>query len=379
MITIEKLDEKIFASMRKDWNDFISKSTNNNIFLTWEWLWCWWQAFAKEDMHFYFLIARNDDNDAIVAIFPFQLVKRRFKRVIPMRVLMTIGRGGGIISNEVEYNTFMMPPTLPEFELPAIETLIHYLESHKSDWDILYFGDLIASHKTTGVIYDGFGKKYDTDRKYQEDNHVVILPETFGSYFKKLTKKERNRYRRVEKKIRQKQEANYFIPAVEEEMVDFLNEYYYIIKKRHDWTPSEEKEKFLDLICNHFIKRGWLKSYILRIEETPAATALGFLYNGKYYGYKAGFNPLFHADSPGKCLFLKIVKDAIQEGMDEVDMLTGNYSYKKNWSNDIRRIENITIYNNSKVSKFRILLNRCLDELKRQMFVSTHCKGHFLS
>jgi hypothetical protein len=45
MITIKRIDAMEFESMAAPWNDFVSASTNDNIFLRYEWLMSWWKAF----------------------------------------------------------------------------------------------------------------------------------------------------------------------------------------------------------------------------------------------------------------------------------------------------------------------------------------------
>lgn len=365
MIITEKLDREKFASMREEWNNLVSSSTNNNIFLTWEWLTCWWEAFAGKYQFFYFLIARNEER-RLVGAFPFQIVKKRAKRIIPMRVLMTIGRGGGVISNEVEYSTFMMPPILSGYERRVFTALSDYLKTHKYEWDILYFGEMLENHLTTSYIEYEFQKEFPLIRKYQEDNHVLHLAGTYEKYFQGLSRSQRRNFGRRTRRLFENYEVEISFLNRKNDISTFLKDYFAIVQKRHEWTPSPEKEKFLYLICEEFLKNDWLKLYILKLNGQPAATSFTFCYNKKIYGFKAGFDPQYYSDSPGTALFDHLVRNAISEGIEELDMLIGDYEYKSHWSNEVRKIDSITVYNDkNKISKFKLWTNSKLDKLKQ--------------
>ena len=87
MITIKKIETHDFRAIAEEWNAFLEKSTNNNIFLTYEWLSSWWKAFKPETRTYYFWIAR-DAEDNIVGGFPLQ------RKRIPFLQLSTNILGG---------------------------------------------------------------------------------------------------------------------------------------------------------------------------------------------------------------------------------------------------------------------------------------------
>jgi CelD/BcsL family acetyltransferase involved in cellulose biosynthesis len=80
-------------------------------------------------------------------------------------------------------------------------------------------------------------------------------------------------------------------------------------------------------------KRGWLRLYALNVDGRAHAVDLDFAYRGKVYGYLRGFAPDLGKYSPGMVLTGATIKDAIEEGLTEFDMLTGNEEYKLHWEN----------------------------------------------
>ncbi|MDL5503965.1 MAG: hypothetical protein QSU88_12215, partial [Candidatus Methanoperedens sp.] len=56
-----------FKSIRTTWNDLLAKSPDGNIFLTWEWLFEWWEYFNNGKK---LKILMIEDRDETVGIMP---------------------------------------------------------------------------------------------------------------------------------------------------------------------------------------------------------------------------------------------------------------------------------------------------------------------
>ena len=60
------------------------------------------------------------------------------------------------------------------------------------------------------------------------------------------------------------------------------------------------------------------------------------LQNGeKLYAVKIGYDPEYHAYSPGNMLLNLILKDACQHGIEEYDLLGGDDDWKFEWTKEI--------------------------------------------
>ena len=79
------------------------------------------------------------------------------------------------------------------------------------------------------------------------------------------------------------------------------------------------------------LERGWLRLFVLSIDDEPAAALYGFSFGRKFYFYQAGFNPKFRPLSVGLVCMGLAIREAVAEGLDEYDLLHGDEPYKFLW------------------------------------------------
>ncbi len=92
------------------------------------------------------------------------------------------------------------------------------------------------------------------------------------------------------------------------------------------------------------LRRGWLRLYVLRLNEKPAACLYGFQYSGKFYFYQSGFDPAYEKYSVGMINMGLGIQKAIEEGLSEYDMLHGDEAYKFHWTQHTREIGRVELY-----------------------------------
>ena len=89
MLRITELKKKAhFYSLRKCWTQILYKSDQDTIFMTWDWLYTWWEIYSAKKQLSILLIQENDGD--IVGIAPFYTTHQKSLGV-PMRVLKLIG------------------------------------------------------------------------------------------------------------------------------------------------------------------------------------------------------------------------------------------------------------------------------------------------
>jgi len=150
MITVRRIAVSEFRSIAEEWDAFLEASTNNTIFLTYEWLISWWDAFETQSRSFYFLVVRDAGN-GIVGAFPLQVVTLRVGRCLPLKLLLFLGRGWND-QKVVDYNTFMMPPVLPGLEGQVYGAVAAYLASHGDEWDLCALANLLSANPKTPIL-----------------------------------------------------------------------------------------------------------------------------------------------------------------------------------------------------------------------------------
>src|SRR5215469_8361832 len=81
-----------FLELEHDWNALLPRSEADTIFLTWEWLWSWWNAYAKTGDRLHILAFRGENGD-LDAIIPLYRPIGSKLNVLSPRKLRFIGQG----------------------------------------------------------------------------------------------------------------------------------------------------------------------------------------------------------------------------------------------------------------------------------------------
>ena len=92
-------------------------------------------------------------------------------------------------------------------------------------------------------------------------------------------------------------------------------------------TP-EQVEKFI-AVANG----GWLRAYVLWMENTPIAFRLGYCANGTYYSHHIGYDPSLSKLQLGTYLLMDALMDLFADGIVSVDFLSGDSEHKRRMSN----------------------------------------------
>ena len=73
------------------WNHVLAQSCSDNIFLTWEWVFNWWQIYGKNKK--LFVLTLTDQNETIVAIAPFYCRRKRILKSFRINEVRFLGTG----------------------------------------------------------------------------------------------------------------------------------------------------------------------------------------------------------------------------------------------------------------------------------------------
>ena len=86
----------------------------------------------------------------------------------------------------------------------------------------------------------------------------------------------------------------------------------------------EDRERF-----KFFSKQGWLRIYILYINDVPCAFLIGQLYRRTFYCHSAGYHFRFARFSIGSLLIAWAFEKLAETGTEQVDLGTGNQEFNR--------------------------------------------------
>ena len=341
MIKLSRINESGFAQLREQWTQLLSLSEQNNIFLTWEWLYSWWQIFNKNKTLYLFAGYKNDD---IVAIYPFCLIITRTFWKSKIRQV-------GFLGTEKISSEYLDIICMPEYKQESIECLLKYLIKHDNEWDIICFSDVSSDCSSLALIKQSakaFGLKY--RENFSNVCPFIPLPESSDEMMQSLSKNMRYHVRRRSKAL-EKLDANYISMNKFDEINSGLDRLFDL--HTQNWNARNQTGNFADTRVRKFHKafskrvanKGWIRLTFIQISNEFVASLYGYEYGNIFWYYQAGMNPDYYQYSPGVVLFWKNIQESIRKGFTEFDCLRGTEDYKRRWTSNLRTTRTLKIYN----------------------------------
>lgn len=340
MITIEKITDKSgFSALKEEWNELLQSSSSDCLFLTWEWLYTWWSHLSRDrKLH----IIRIKSGDTLIAIAPLALRPRRFLRLLPFRVLEFLGTG----HVGSDYLNLLIRDGYEEDALRAISGSLTerklILELSQVERTSRHIIDLALQLRLLG--WSAARTTIDFCP------YVRLAGHTWESYLDSLGKSHRANFRRRLRKLDKEFDVRFEQAGTEEQRRKALNILVSLHHKRwqdrggSDALHRQQLVEFHEQFSRTALERGWLRLYVLYLNERPAASLYGFVYNGRFYFYQSGFDPGYGKYSVGLVLMGLAIKSAAEEGVEEYDMLHGHEEYKYLWARDERELVRLELF-----------------------------------
>lgn len=348
---VKKKEE--FYFLRDTWNKILSKSTQDTIFLTWEWLYTWWKMYSSGKQLHILLLQETDGH--IIGIAPFYTT---FEKVfgVPMRVLKLIG------SEEVcsEYLDII---SQKDRASEVIKTTANYLQKRLVDCDFFYFKDV----REDSIINDVLTQlKQDSNLIYQDrvqtTNPFISLPEREDIFIASLSHNKRSAIKRKEKKLAREHGFLYSTLNNEKHLEEAFHNFVALHQKLWESRgfPGMFKRqnffRFHETIAKRFVENGWLRLYFLSLNGKPVASLYGFQYRDKFYYYQSGFDPDWKIYGVGKILLNHTIREAIRGKLNEYDFLRGEADYKFDFTDTFRHTREILLAKDTYKAHFYLFM-----------------------
>lgn len=188
----------------------------------------------------------------------------------------------------------------------------------------------------------------------------------FTDYYQQRSSKLKNTIRRKEKKL-----SDYEIKITSDydEIKQLLPEYQKIYSS--SWKVEEDYPLFIENMVLTFAKMGQLRIGLAYIDKVPAAAQLWFVSKGfvdseKKAGniasiYKLAYDPQFKSTSIGSILTAAMFASVIEkDNVIEIDYLTGDDAYKKDWMGQRRERWGIVAYNKKTLRGMMLAIKRTI-------------------
>ena len=335
MEVIKITKEQELYQLKNIWNELLSKSMADTIFLTWEWVTNWWKNYKKDKSLFILIIKGNKE---IVGIAPFYKTTFPFLHVFYIESLNFIGD-----THYAEYLDFIIKKGKEK------ETLLALFEYFKKEnWDIINLKE-IPETSSTLVYLPVFSNNLNfTFIKEKHTCGTTIFPNSFEDFLKILKPRFRTKIRSILRKWENNSRIKFYI-CNKSNLEKNLKSLFKLHQKR--WLKkgfegsfnSPTNRKFFYDLSLSFLEKDWLRLYSLELDGKPIAYQFCFLYKNKLYLLQEGFEIDLKEIEPGNVLRTFVFKDAIKIGIKEYDFLGGLSRHKISWGAQAKYNCNITI------------------------------------
>jgi len=346
MLSIEEItDTGRLKSLAKRWNHLLSESESNNIFLTWEWVFHWWQVYGNgKELH---VLAVKDLHEEIVAIAPFYVRAKKFFSGLSVHEVRFLGTGEDV---SPDYLDFIIRKG---FEHEAIHALVGYL-AVKNGWDIIHLTDMLSTSITAKAIRE---VATDIGLKVEKSQRAICpyirLRPDWEEYIGSLSKNMRSNIKRRMRNLEKDFKTRYFVwqdmeglAFVMEKLASLHNKRWEEKGGEHGFS-SKQYKAFHQAVSKEFALKGWLQLSCLELNDEIVAILYDYRYGDKIYYYQGGFDPSLYKYSLGLVLRAYVIQKAIEDGIKEIDLLKGAYEHKYKWTQYDRQTINLTIGKNT--------------------------------
>jgi len=366
LLTVERVGEAdAFCGMRQEWDELLQASQSACVFLTWEWLYTWWKYLAGSRSLTILTVRRGSE---LVAIVPLCQRPGSWSRARPFSVLEFLG--SGFVGSD-----YLDVIVGKGGEAEACQALTSWLAGRRRPLRLtnLKQGESVAAAVVAGLREKGWTV---AEIKTNICPFIPLARTTWDGYLASLGAEHRYNFNRKWRRLNRDYEVRFEqarTPEACREAIDLL-----IAQHNARWSARGGSDAFhtAGLIAFHreftqvALTRGWLRLYVLRLNEKPAACLYGLLYRGTFYFYQSSFDEAYLQASVGLIAMGLAIRNAIGEGAAEFDLLHGGETYKSHWSRhsrELARLESFPPGGFGEFCRLSVELGRASRALARRM------------
>lgn len=358
MLQARKITIDEFDQLRGEWNALAQTCLSNSVFLSWEWIYCWWKNFS--DGRCLCVIEVRDGKD-LIGIAPFC-----YKKMIPLLPFTTI---------ELCSASDLSPDYLDiiakkGYEKKIIKAVFSYFLVNEKHWVIGNFNNLLKNSVLFKSI-DCFRNHILLTKEFSSICPFLTIDGSYDEYMQsKFKRKKRYNLKRELNNLIKKKNVYFYHADSLEEIETNISKFYSLHLKRS--KQKKVKSSIADERAVNFIRdfskraseKGWLSIFFL-VHQSEAIGALFCLqYNRKLLYYQSGIDPVWKKFGVGSALIHLVIRYAFENQFQEFDFLKGDETYKKTWATVQREQYRILFFRNNLFGKYFYFVYRIMNSLK---------------
>ena len=328
---------KKFDDIPAEFSTTLERASRESIFLSKEWFENYIRTVVPDESGIRIFAVPPDVSDTSGLVLPMYSSDRT--GLLSMREL----RG---LSNY--YASRFEPLIVDQENVPSssVKSLVTDIAESEPRWDVVDVAPYAAGSSLMNGLRDAFRNQNWAVQTYECFNNLYLENDfgDFASFLKtrssRIRKTAANRARGFDR-----DSANSFqIVTSPDDLDSGLRLFSELYEKR--WGKSEPFPEFLPGLARVFAERGWLRLGIALVDGRPGAVQLWIVKDGVAYIYKVAYDEQFTKMSVGIVALFKMFHHVLDnEGVREIDFLTGDDAYKKDWMSHSRQMMGLRAFN----------------------------------
>jgi len=333
---------KEFVKIRDQWNELLDNSgQKENVFLRHEWLDVWWRAFGAGKGMFVIL---KFSGSQLEAAAPLMLFKDSYKGIPYKRI------------------SFIEDPNAPSADVilaqgheeRGLKSLFGYLYDRKGQWTVADLNKIDRCSSTVTLaakILEEAGARF-LVRNSMASPYIKIQGE-FSDFLAKTSSKFRRQLKHKFNKLNRAGKVDFVVYEDPGPNGKFLKMAMDVSraswKHRHrtSMVSTPERREFFSELSNIAARNGWLRIWLLYLDDKPIATEFHLEYMKRTHAMRGDFDEAASSLSPGSVLEAHIIEECFRNNLSEYDFCGLPYGYKLRWTTQLHERRNLIFCNRS--------------------------------
>ena len=350
--------EAEFDALQADWERLHGSCDQAGLFNSWYWNRLWWQHYG--DMGELYIVVIRVEGLAC-AIAPFYRCQTKAIKLLSVNTLRFIGNGGdtspddlGIVYSRATEDTVLDILCRYLYKYSTVSRLQLYELTDDSP----FVKKLVALADETGWCKPLARYQY---------RQVDVLPASITAYEQSLSRNARKHRKRRRQRLQRAGEVQLTTCASIDDVRATFAELLRLHKLRRQskgGSGSFQSERYCDFhlaLMEEALLRNELRLSKLVVNGTIIGIEYAFLTNKVLLFFQTGFDPQYQHLSPGHLLMMHTIDLAIEEGAERMDLLKGDYEYKRSYARLTTTTINLDIWKNPVMASVSRIARRFLE------------------
>jgi CelD/BcsL family acetyltransferase involved in cellulose biosynthesis len=323
-------DTEQFRQLKCEWNNLVEHSIHPQPFLLWEWIFTWWEVYAKTTYSLSIIAVYQGDK--LVALAPFYIDNSNFLLKGRLRML---GEGEAFKDEVVSHYPDII--CLAESREVVVDALVEHLLRIDKNWSFGQFRFMLGNSVLNDMQMK-LASHYDHYTVSSSQSYAIELPNTPEAYVASLSRSMRKQFRSRLNRM----ESSGEIKIVSAHEFDDPHESLDILERLHRarWEKrgvscifdSIAFKTFHKTLLNRLLEQGIIDIRVMYHNGEAVAAVHNFNFNKRCYSYQSGFKSQDDKRfSPMVVFDILEIQALVSAGYIQYDYLSaeGDSSYKE--------------------------------------------------